>query len=162
VHVWDTMRARADALIPFGAQTAPTAALAAARASTVITLLRDEDCVSEALIGPDGAVTQMHPGTLWLQLTRVDAQHADAFAALARTYGLAYVDTQLAGDWEAAERGHLVLLAAGTGSARVRSQPVFDAIGRQTRWVESAETVNGIPWPDLESPPNGGFLRSHA
>jgi 3-hydroxyisobutyrate dehydrogenase len=145
VRVWDLMRARADALVPYGASVARTPAGAAARASSVITLLRDADCITEAMIGPDGAVTEMQPGTLWLQLTRVAEQHADAFAALAGTHRLAYVDAQTAGDWEAAERGRLIVLAAGSESVRGDAQPILDAIGRQTRWVHG--------------PPNGGFLR---
>jgi 3-hydroxyisobutyrate dehydrogenase len=149
VRVWDSMRARADALVPYGASVARTPAAAVARASAVITLVRDADCIAEAMIGaPDGAVTEMQPGTVWLQMTRVGEQHAEAFAALAGTYRLAYVDAQTAGDWEAAERGRLIVLASGSESARGQAQPVLDAIGRQTRWIPS--------------PPNGGFLHSHA
>jgi 3-hydroxyisobutyrate dehydrogenase len=148
VRVWDSMRARADALVPYGASVARTPAAAAARASTVITLMRDADCITEAMLGPDGAVTVMQPGTVWLQMTRVSEQHAEGLGALAGTHRLAYVEAQTAGDWEAAERGRLIVLAAGPESARRQSQPILDAIGRQTRWVSS--------------PPNGGFLRSCA
>jgi 3-hydroxyisobutyrate dehydrogenase len=148
VRVWDSMRARSDALVPYGAGVSRTPAAAVARASTVITLMRDADCIAEAMIGPDGAVKEMQPGTVWLQMTRVGEQHAEAFAALAGTYRLAYVDAQMAGDWEAAERGRLIVLASGSESARGQAQPVLDAIGRQTRWIPS--------------PPNGGFLRSLA
>jgi 3-hydroxyisobutyrate dehydrogenase-like beta-hydroxyacid dehydrogenase len=150
VRVGFEVRARADSLVPYGAGVARTPAAAAARASTVITLMRDADWINEAMIGPDGAVMEMRPGTLWLQLTRVDELHAEAFAALAGTYRLAYVDAQMAGDWEAAERGRLIVLATGSESARAESQPILDAIGRQTRW--------GHP----DSPPNGGFLRAYA
>jgi 3-hydroxyisobutyrate dehydrogenase len=148
VHVWDSMRARADALVPYGASVARTPAAAASRASSVITLLRDADTITEAMTGPDGAVREMQPGTLWLQLTRVEKQQAEGFVALANTHRLAYVDAQTAGDWEAAERGRLIVLAAGPESARKVSQPILDAIGRHTRW--------------FHSPPNGGFLCSSA
>jgi 3-hydroxyisobutyrate dehydrogenase len=149
VHVWDSMRARADALVPYGASVARTPAAAAARASAVITLLRDGDSIRDAMVGPDGAVTEMQPGALWLQLTRVGERHADGFAALAGKHRLAYVDAQTAGDWEAAERGRLIVLAsAGSESARHGAQPILDAIGRHTRW--------------FLSPPNGGFLPCHA
>jgi 3-hydroxyisobutyrate dehydrogenase len=148
VRVWDSMRARADALVPYGAGVARTPSAAAARAFAVLTLMRDADSITEAMVGGDGAVTEMQPGTLWLQLTRVDEQSAEGFAALAGTHRLAYVDAQTAGDWEAAERGRLIVLAAGSESARGDAQPILDAIGRHTRW--------------LTSPPNGGFLPCNA
>jgi 3-hydroxyisobutyrate dehydrogenase len=148
VRVWDSMRARADALVPYGACVARTPAAAGAHAFAVVTLMRDAESIREAMCGPDGAVTEMQPGTLWLQLTRVTQRQNEGFAALAGTHRLAYVDAQTAGDWEAAERGRLIVLAAGSESARGDAQPILDAIGRQTRWVHS--------------PPNGGFLRCQA
>jgi 3-hydroxyisobutyrate dehydrogenase len=158
VCVWDSMRARADALVPYGARVARTASAAAAGASTVITMMREADLITEAMTGPDGAVTGMQPGTLWLQLTRVSEQCAEAFAALAGTHRLAYVDAQIAGDWEAAERGRLIVLAAGPESARRQSQPVLDAIGRHTRWFETRGAANSSAHSHPASPPNGGFL----
>jgi 3-hydroxyisobutyrate dehydrogenase len=127
--------------------------------AAVLTLLRDADSIADAMIGADGAVTGMQPDTLWLQLTRVDAQWAESFAALAGTHRLAFVDAQTAGDWEAAERGRLIVLASGSEAARERSQPILDAIGRHTRWFDTRGAMNGTPHTHPPSPPNGGFLR---
>ena len=162
VCVWDPMRARADALVPYGAGVARTPAAAAARSSALITLLRDADHITEAMTGTGGAVGEMEPGSLWLQMTRVEEQGAEGFAALAGTHRLAYVDAQMAGDWEAAERGRLILLASGPESVRERSQPILDAIGRHTRWFDTRGALNGTPHTHPPSPPNGGFLRSRA
>jgi 3-hydroxyisobutyrate dehydrogenase len=97
VCVWDSMSARSDALAPSGAKVARTPAAAAVGAAAVITLMRDADSIADAMTGGEGAVTQMQPGAVWLQLTRVDAQWADNFAAIAGTHRLAYVDAQSAG-----------------------------------------------------------------
>jgi 3-hydroxyisobutyrate dehydrogenase len=136
VWVWDPVPARADALAPWGARVRSSPALAAAQASVVVTLLPNPDATTEAMVGVDGAAIEMQRGSLWLQMSNVDAKWSEGFAVLAKRHRLEYVDAQLAGDWEAAEQGRLIVLASAPNSLRHRVQPIFDAISRHTRWFD--------------------------
>ena len=102
----------------------------------LITLLPTADATAEAMIGFEGAAPEMQRGSLWLQMSGVGDDWRDGFSTLAKRHGLEYLDVQVAGDWEAAERGRLIVLACGPDSLRGRSQPIFDAIGRHTRWFD--------------------------
>jgi 3-hydroxyisobutyrate dehydrogenase len=57
---------------------------------------------------------------------------------------VAYVDAPLLGTKEPAEKGELVILASGPAELRARCQPVFDAIGKSTRWVGEAGAASRL------------------
>jgi 3-hydroxyisobutyrate dehydrogenase len=116
---------------------AKSPAAASGDAAVVITLLANADFTAEAMIGFEGAAPAMRPGSLWLQMTDVADKWSDGFSALAEKHRLAYVDAELAGDDGAAERGGLIVLAEGPHALRDRSQPIFDAIARHTRWFDT-------------------------
>ena len=82
VRAWNRSRDKADALAKDGAYIARTPADAARGAGIVITMLADEDAVTVAMDGPDGALEVMaganraggpmapqHP--LWVQLSTI-------------------------------------------------------------------------------------------
>jgi 3-hydroxyisobutyrate dehydrogenase len=49
---------------------------------------------------------------------------------------VAYVDAPVSGSSAPAERGDLLVLASGEPALRERVQPVFDAVGRRTLWLD--------------------------
>ncbi|UXX92258.1 NAD(P)-dependent oxidoreductase [Streptomyces sp. AD2-2] len=49
---------------------------------------------------------------------------------------VAFVDAPVSGSSEPAERGELLILASGNRALRPRVQPLFDAIGHQTLWLD--------------------------
>ena len=53
-------------------------------------------------------------------------------AELANRRGLGFVDAPVLGTRQPAEEGKLVVLESGPQEARVRTQPIFDAIGQRT------------------------------
>src|SRR5581483_6860007 len=56
-------------------------------------------------------------------------------AGLARDAGVVFVDAPVSGTKAPAERGELLVLAAGAADARARCAPAFDAVGKSTVWV---------------------------
>jgi 3-hydroxyisobutyrate dehydrogenase len=54
---------------------------------------------------------------------------------LAGRHGVVLVDAPVVGTRQPAEQGQLLVLAAGSAEARDLVQPVFDAVGRSTRWL---------------------------
>ena len=106
-------------------------------AGIILTVLSDGAAVADVLAA---AAPGLAPGQIWVQVSTVGVKWNDELAGLARDHGLAYVDAPVLGSRVPAEQGQLVVLAAGPadGDGRVRAevQPVFDAIGRVTIWLD--------------------------
>jgi 3-hydroxyisobutyrate dehydrogenase len=137
VRVWNRTREKADPLGEAGATVCATAAEAVAGAAFVLTSLADADATAEVM-DEGGALGGMAEGAVWIQVATVGVSGAEELAELASEHGVAYVDAPLLGTKEPAEKGTLVVLASGPDELRQRCEPVFDAIGKETRWVGEA------------------------
>jgi 3-hydroxyisobutyrate dehydrogenase len=138
VRVWNRTREKAEPLAEMGATVAATPAEAADEAHFIITTLTDLDAVVEVMEEQDGAFGSMDPDAIWLQLSTVGVEGAAWLGQLADEHGIAYVDAPVLGTREPAEQGELVILASGPDELRKWCAPVFDAIGRETRWLGAA------------------------
>lgn len=137
VRVWNRTRDKAEPLVDSGATVCDTPAEAVEGAAFVLTSVADGDAVAETM-EEDGALAAMEEGAVWIQLATVGVVAAEQLAELAAEQEVAYVDAPLLGTKEPAEQGELVVLASGSEELRQRCAPVFDAIGKQTRWVGEA------------------------
>jgi 3-hydroxyisobutyrate dehydrogenase len=137
VRVWNRTRDKAAPLGEAGATVCDTPAEAVAGASLVLTPLADRDAVVETM-EEDGALGAMPDDAIWLQVATVGVAAADELAELAAERGVGFVDAPVVGTKEPAEQGELIVLASGPEELRARCAPVFDAIGKETRWVGEA------------------------
>jgi 3-hydroxyisobutyrate dehydrogenase len=137
VRAWNRTRRKAEPLYADGALVVDRAADAVRGAGIILTVLSDGAAVADVLAA---AAPGLAPGQIWVQASTVGLKWSDELAGLARDHGLAYVDAPVLGSRVPAEQGQLVVLAAGPadGDGRVRAevQPVFDAIGRATIWLD--------------------------
>ena len=60
----------------------------------------------------------------------------DTLAGIAAHAGLVFYDAPVLGTRQPAEQGQLVILGSGPVKARAVVQPVFDAIGKKTIWID--------------------------
>jgi 3-hydroxyisobutyrate dehydrogenase len=135
VRVWNRTREKAEALAGDGATVAGTPAEAVAGAGIVLTALSDGDAVEETM-EEDGALAAIDGDAVWIQSSTVGVEAAERFAELAREQGVGYVDAPVLGTKQPAEQGELIVLAAGPERLRGRVEPVFDAVGKKTVWVD--------------------------
>lgn len=148
VRAWNRSRWKAEPLASDGAYIADNPADAAHGAGIVLTMLADEDAVTDAMTGPGGALSAM-PGAnqengnrtaepngsqhaIWLQMSTIGEDATRRYAELANRAGVGFVDAPVLGTREPAQRRELVVLESGPEEARPRVQPVFDAIGHRT------------------------------
>lgn len=136
VRVWNRSPAKAEAVAADGATHAPTPAAAVTDADVVITMLADGPAVESVLTGADGALGALPPDAVWVQMSTVGAAWTDRLSGLADQHGVAFVDAPVSGSSVPAQRGELLILAAGAGSVRPRLEPIFDVLGRQTLWLD--------------------------
>ncbi|MDK0517915.1 NAD(P)-dependent oxidoreductase [Streptomyces sp. ML-6] len=133
VRAWNRTHARAVPLADDGATVAETAEEAVRGADVVLTMLNDGSSVAAAL---DAAAGGLHAGQVLLQSTTVGP---DATADLARRtaeLGPVYLDAPVSGTKQPAEQGALTVFVAGPTAVREKVEPVLDAIGRRTVWVD--------------------------
>jgi 3-hydroxyisobutyrate dehydrogenase len=135
VSVWNRTPGRAQELVDSGARAAATPADAAGSADVVLTMLADGEAVAEAMTGPEGALSVLRPGSVWIQMATVGVDWTDRLAVRAWDRGIEFVDAPVSGSDGPARDAQLVVLASGSGTVRKRVQPLFDAIGRRTLWV---------------------------
>jgi 3-hydroxyisobutyrate dehydrogenase len=136
VRAWNRTPAKAEALIAGGASFAPRPAVAADGADVLITMLADGAAVENVMTGQAGALPALSPGAVWIQMSTIGVEWTQRLAALAAHRGVAFVDAPVSGSSEPAEQGQLVILASGARRVRLRVEPIFDVLGRQTVWLE--------------------------
>ena len=134
VRVWNRTRDKAEPLVANGATVHDSPGEAADGADTLVTMLFDLDAV--ATVAPQ-ALPALHPDAVWLQMSTVGIAGSEQLAALAKEHGVAYVDAPVVGTKAPAEQGALTVLAAAPPGLRERAEPVFDAVGTKTVWVDA-------------------------
>jgi 3-hydroxyisobutyrate dehydrogenase len=138
VSVWDRSAERAAALATDGARLGSTPAEAAEGADVVLTMLSDGETVGAAMLGRDGALATLRPGSVWIQMATIGQEWTERLATIARVHRLEFVDAPVSGSDGPARDGQLVVLASGPDEVRARLEPIFDAIGRKTVWLGAA------------------------
>jgi 3-hydroxyisobutyrate dehydrogenase len=137
VRVWDRTAAKA-ARVGVGARHTSTPAAAADGADVVITMLTDGGAVEEVMTGRDGAFSTLPAGAVWIQMSTIGIDWCDRLAGAAAAHQVTFVDAPVSGSSKPAEEGALEILASGPGHVRTRVQPIFEALGRHTVWLDHA------------------------
>ena len=135
VRAWNRTPEKARALADAGVTPVDSPADAAHGAGAVVTMLTDGAAVEAVMAGDGGALPAMDDDAVWLQMSTVGIAATERLAGLARERGVGFVDAPVVGTRQPAEAGELLVLASGPEDVRDRAAPVFDAVGRATRWV---------------------------
>jgi 3-hydroxyisobutyrate dehydrogenase len=128
VRAWNRTRGKAEPLAEHGVTVVGTPAEAAEGADVLVTMLASADAVAES-------VRDVRDVPVWAQMSTVGLQATERLTALADEHGMAYVDAPVLGTKKPAEDAQLVVLAAGPAHLRDRLDPIFAAVGRETRWL---------------------------
>ena len=136
VRAWNRSLDKAQALASDGITVADTPADAAKGADFVMTVLIDGEAVEQTMVD-GGALTAMNKDAIWLQCSTVGLEAIEHLADLAGRAHKAFVDAPVIGTKKPAEDGTLTVLAAGSRDLEPRCQPVFEAIGARTVWLDN-------------------------
>jgi 3-hydroxyisobutyrate dehydrogenase len=136
VRAWNRSRDKAAALESDGVTVADTPAAAAKGADFVMTILLDGSAVEQTMLD-GGGLASMASDAIWLQCSTVGIEAIERLAKRAEQANIAFVDAPLIGTKKPAEDGKLTVLAAGNRALEPKCQPVFDAIGARTIWLDS-------------------------
>jgi 3-hydroxyisobutyrate dehydrogenase len=135
LRVWNREPELAAPLGELGAVISSTPAQACSGADVILTPLANEAVVAEVI---DQSRDGLDDGAVWLQLCTVSPDGSRRLADQAAALGVGYVEAPLLGTKEPAVAGTLTILAATSqAQARERVQPVLDAVGSRTVWLDS-------------------------
>jgi 3-hydroxyisobutyrate dehydrogenase len=137
--VWDRTPERAAALAADGAAAHQDAPEAVREADVVITMVADADAVNQVAFD-FGMLEAMRPRAVWAQMSTIGVTATGELAARVSKErpDVYFVDAPVSGTRQPAENGQLLILASGPEQARPVLDPVFAALGRETKWLGEA------------------------
>jgi 3-hydroxyisobutyrate dehydrogenase-like beta-hydroxyacid dehydrogenase len=101
----------------------------------VITMLPDDDVVSEIVLGRHdlgaGLATGMAPGSIHISMSTISTRAASRLANEHAKHGKSYVAAPVFGNPDAARARQLFIIAAGATADLDRCEPIFDVLGQQ-------------------------------
>ena len=135
VRAWNRSVEKARPLEQDGAEVCESPAQAAHGATVIVTMLSNADAVTET-IAP--ALQEAGGGVAWVQMSTIGERGTERCIELAREHDVGFLDAPVLGTKGPAEQGKLVILASGPHELRERVQPLFDAVGQKTMWLDDA------------------------
>jgi 3-hydroxyisobutyrate dehydrogenase len=130
VRVHNRTREREVALERDGATRAGTPRETAESAQLVITMVADTPDVEEVVLGAQGAVHGMFPGSLLVDMSTISPASTRRIAARLADSGIAMLDAPVSGGSEGAERGTLSIMVGGEPADLERARPVLECLGK--------------------------------
>jgi 3-hydroxyisobutyrate dehydrogenase len=130
VAVFNRTRARADQLVEKGATWRDSPAEVAAGAEVVFTMLGFPIDVREVVLGGDGILEVMQPGSLLVDMTTSEPALAVEIHEAATAKDVQALDAPVSGGDVGARNATLVIMVGGEPVAFERAQPLFDSFGK--------------------------------
>lgn len=120
---------KTEKLASLGAKRAATVADAAREASIVVTILPATREVEEVVLGPNGVLENMKPGSLLLEMSTIDPRGTDGVIKACEAKGVSFVDAPVGRLASHAERGESLFMIGGSEDNIERVRPLLDAMG---------------------------------
>ena len=116
-------------LVALGGHAAETPTAAVASAAVVMTMLSDDAAVTTVV---DQILPSLQPNTVFLSLSTIKAETAQALADRFLARGVHYVASPIMGRPPAAAARQLYILLSGDAQAQTRVAPIIAAIGQRS------------------------------
>ena len=114
-----------------GARRAVSPAEMARGVDVLITCLPSPAASAAVLEGPDGLLSALRPGQIWLEMSTTDAAEVIRLGALVQARGGLAMDCPVSGGCHRAETGNISIFAGGTRAAFDRVLPCLKILGRR-------------------------------
>jgi 2-hydroxy-3-oxopropionate reductase len=128
--VHNRTRAKEEALVSEGAESAASPREVAERSEIVITMLPDSPDVEAVYFGDDGVIAGARQGQLLIDMSSIAPAVARSVASAAREVGADALDAPVSGGDVGARDGTLSIMVGGPPQAFERARPLFDVLGK--------------------------------
>jgi 3-hydroxyisobutyrate dehydrogenase len=130
VSVFNRSRDRAADLCREGAVWCDSPGDVAARSDIVFTMVGDPADVEEVVLGRQGVLSRIRPGSVMVDMTTSDPSLAVRIYAEAKAKSVFSLDAPVSGGDVGAREGNLAIMAGGDEEAFRRVFPVFERMGK--------------------------------
>jgi 3-hydroxyisobutyrate dehydrogenase len=133
--VWNRTPERVEPLGAAGAAVAANPAELAATSDIVITCVSDTSDVEAVILGPQGVVHGIRPGSLVIDMSTISPQATRSIAAALAERNVDMLDAPVSGGSEGAAQGTLSIMVGGEAAALERAMPILQAMGQRITHV---------------------------
>jgi len=133
-HVYGEARHReqAEPLTDAGLQWCDTPREVAEAADIVFTSLPDDDALEQVASGPDGILSGLAAGQIWVDMSTVSPRASRELAARVAERGAAMLDAPVSGSVPQVQAGTLTIMVGGDDQAYERAEPILRTLGTPT------------------------------
>src|SRR3569833_1434807 len=129
VSGWNRSRDKATELIAQGMRWADTPPPAAEASDIVFSIVTDAKAVRACALGPDGIVSGLKKGGIYIDMSTIEPDESRAVAAEFAKAGAVMLDGPLSGSPVTVKAGQASVMIGGDEAAFERAKPVLLAIG---------------------------------
>ena len=126
---WNRSRDKAADLVAAGMRFADTPRAAAAASDIVFSIVTDAKAVRACALGPDGVVSGLKKGGIYIDMSTIEPEESRAVAAEFAKAGSIMLDGPLSGSPVTVKAGNASVMIGGGEAAFERAKPVLLAIG---------------------------------
>jgi 3-hydroxyisobutyrate dehydrogenase-like beta-hydroxyacid dehydrogenase len=131
VSVFNRTPGKTSSLVELGAREATSVAAACDDKEVVITMLADDDAVSEIVLGARALIAHLPEGAIHLSMSSISVELSKRLARAHAQAGQRYVAAPVFGRPDLAATGKLFIVAAGDPAAIDVCKPLFDVLGQK-------------------------------
>jgi 3-hydroxyisobutyrate dehydrogenase-like beta-hydroxyacid dehydrogenase len=127
--VWNRTREKAEPLLGAGARWADGPGEVAGASEFVFTMVTNTAAVQAVCEGPDGILTGLAPGKVYVDMSTASPANTRALAEQVEQVGADMLDAPVSGSVITLEQGKLSIMVGGDADLFERARPILQAIG---------------------------------
>ena len=131
VTIWNRTRSKMTPLLERGAAAAESPRDVAARSDIVITMVADTPDVRAVILGPEGVLHGVRPGSIVVDMSTISPAATQEIAGQIEARGAVMLDAPVSGGEKGAIDGTLSIMVGGRPEVFERLLPVFQRMGKQ-------------------------------
>lgn len=129
--VWNRSEDKCAAAAAAGARIASSLREAVESSDIVLSILYDDDAVTEVYLGPDGLLAHECPGRVFVEMSTIKPSTIHSIAQMAGSRHASVVDAPVSGTVGPAREGKLLVLAGGSPQDVARVSPALSLFARR-------------------------------
>ena len=133
--VYTRTRSKIEDMVARGARGAASAKEVARNSDIVVTMLPDTAVVEEVVLGEDGVLDGMAPGSMLIDMSSISPTGAKRIAASLVDKGVEMLDAPVSGGDVGAAEASLSIMVGGKPEAFERALPLFKVMGKNITLV---------------------------
>jgi 3-hydroxyisobutyrate dehydrogenase-like beta-hydroxyacid dehydrogenase len=132
---YNRTKSKAQALFDAGMQWADSPRQVAERSNVVLSMVTNTEALNAIAEGPDGILSGLGPGKIYIDMSTVSPAASRALAAKAAAKGAQMLDAPVSGSVSTLEEGKLSIMVGGSPAAFEKVQPILLDIGPKVTHV---------------------------